>query len=335
MRVINEDALRKHVAAFPDLTQNERAAHFGVSRSCIGYGLRKSLMGGEDPGDGGVLPGTIGAGGGSSSRGTGLLDYLFKGGGGEQGSVGIGDNWLARALPKEKKKGGFFRGIKGWADRGIGEMRGNIAATQGFDWQGLGALFGSTSTGSLAAGLSTVASPFVLTSAAAMGAEALGHSADVLTATSGTGNWFTQSFKDIGYFLGDTFSFDNPWNDRLARKVGARQQIQAAKRHAKQLGHSSAMDLLAEHAQGFEQEVDAMHRRQGAAMGMGDDKTLWRISQSFKRTVDGSVSRKTKDNGLNSHGKGLSRRLSGGSRDVIDPYVVNNRHYRIREFKQS
>ncbi len=41
MRVIDEEALRKHVADFPDLTQKERAAHFGVSAFCIGYGLRK------------------------------------------------------------------------------------------------------------------------------------------------------------------------------------------------------------------------------------------------------------------------------------------------------
>ena len=41
MRVLDEAALKKHVADFPDLTQSERAVHFGVSRSCIGYGLRK------------------------------------------------------------------------------------------------------------------------------------------------------------------------------------------------------------------------------------------------------------------------------------------------------
>ena len=41
MRVIDEEALRKHVADFPDLTQKERAAHFKVSEFCIGYGLRK------------------------------------------------------------------------------------------------------------------------------------------------------------------------------------------------------------------------------------------------------------------------------------------------------
>ena len=41
MRVIDEEALKKHVADFPDLTQKERAAHFGVSEFCIGYGLRK------------------------------------------------------------------------------------------------------------------------------------------------------------------------------------------------------------------------------------------------------------------------------------------------------
>ena len=41
MRVLDEAALKKHVADFPDLTQNERASHFGVSESTIAYGLRK------------------------------------------------------------------------------------------------------------------------------------------------------------------------------------------------------------------------------------------------------------------------------------------------------
>ena len=41
MRVLEEAALKKHVADFPDLTQSERAAHFDVSPSSIGYGLRK------------------------------------------------------------------------------------------------------------------------------------------------------------------------------------------------------------------------------------------------------------------------------------------------------
>ena len=41
MRVLDEAALKKHVADFPDLTQNERASHFGVSESFIAYGLRK------------------------------------------------------------------------------------------------------------------------------------------------------------------------------------------------------------------------------------------------------------------------------------------------------
>ena len=41
MRVIDEEALRIHVAEFPDATQKERAEHFGVSEFCIGYGLRK------------------------------------------------------------------------------------------------------------------------------------------------------------------------------------------------------------------------------------------------------------------------------------------------------
>ena len=41
MRCLDEAALKKHVADFPDLTQNERASHFGVSEASIGYGLRK------------------------------------------------------------------------------------------------------------------------------------------------------------------------------------------------------------------------------------------------------------------------------------------------------
>ena len=41
MRVLDEAALKKHVADLPDLTQNERAVHFGVSESSIRYGLRK------------------------------------------------------------------------------------------------------------------------------------------------------------------------------------------------------------------------------------------------------------------------------------------------------
>ena len=41
MRCLDEAALKKHVADFPDLTQNERASHFGVSESSIRYGLRK------------------------------------------------------------------------------------------------------------------------------------------------------------------------------------------------------------------------------------------------------------------------------------------------------
>ena len=43
MSVLDEaETLRKHVSDFSDLTQNERASHFGVSASSIGnHGLRK------------------------------------------------------------------------------------------------------------------------------------------------------------------------------------------------------------------------------------------------------------------------------------------------------
>ena len=40
-RCLDYQALGQHVADFPDATQNERAAHFGVSRQSIWYGLKK------------------------------------------------------------------------------------------------------------------------------------------------------------------------------------------------------------------------------------------------------------------------------------------------------
>ena len=40
-RKLDPDALRAHVSAFPDQTHVERAAHFGVSAACVGYGLKK------------------------------------------------------------------------------------------------------------------------------------------------------------------------------------------------------------------------------------------------------------------------------------------------------
>ena len=40
-RSIDYDALKQHVAAFPDETLKERAVHFGVSTFCIGYSLKR------------------------------------------------------------------------------------------------------------------------------------------------------------------------------------------------------------------------------------------------------------------------------------------------------
>ncbi|RKU09004.1 hypothetical protein C6501_15770 [Candidatus Poribacteria bacterium] len=40
-RHIDYDALRQHVADFPDSTQMERATHFGVSKNCIWYAFGK------------------------------------------------------------------------------------------------------------------------------------------------------------------------------------------------------------------------------------------------------------------------------------------------------
>ena len=38
---LDPEALTEHVKKFPDSTQKERAAHFGVSQRCICYGLKK------------------------------------------------------------------------------------------------------------------------------------------------------------------------------------------------------------------------------------------------------------------------------------------------------
>ena len=38
---LDPEALAEHVKKFPDSTQKERAAHFGVSQRCICYGLKK------------------------------------------------------------------------------------------------------------------------------------------------------------------------------------------------------------------------------------------------------------------------------------------------------
>lgn len=43
-RRLDWEALRAHVAQQPDLTQKERARHFGVSRHCIWYALRQMGM---------------------------------------------------------------------------------------------------------------------------------------------------------------------------------------------------------------------------------------------------------------------------------------------------
>ena len=40
-RLLDPVALAEHVKAHPDQTLDERARHFGVSKSCIAYGLRR------------------------------------------------------------------------------------------------------------------------------------------------------------------------------------------------------------------------------------------------------------------------------------------------------
>ena len=40
-RLLDPIALSEHVKAHPDHTLKERARHFGVSESCVGYGLQR------------------------------------------------------------------------------------------------------------------------------------------------------------------------------------------------------------------------------------------------------------------------------------------------------
>lgn len=40
-RLLDPVALAEHIRAHPDQTPDERARHFGVSKSCIAYGLRR------------------------------------------------------------------------------------------------------------------------------------------------------------------------------------------------------------------------------------------------------------------------------------------------------
>ena len=42
-RCLDYEALKQHVADFPDATQQERAAHFGVSKHGIWYALKNSI----------------------------------------------------------------------------------------------------------------------------------------------------------------------------------------------------------------------------------------------------------------------------------------------------
>lgn len=250
----------------------------GVS---LGDVVRKTLFGGEETGGGGLPAGTQGAGG-SNTQGGFSFGNLF---GGNAPSAPTGDNWLARALPKKQESKGMFSGLGNWWDGVKGNMSANMEMSKVSNIQQLASHASNLyqhsddsrerGLGSFGARMLSVASPQgFLKEAAFMGAEALATVADGLTATSGTGNWFTQSGKDIWGFLGDTFSFDNALNDRMARKVGAKQQIQRARKQAERMGHSSAMDILSEHAKGFSEEVDALHRRQGVSMGVAGDKEL-------------------------------------------------------------
>ena len=40
-RSLDPNALKEHVAEFPDQTLSERASHFGVSAFCVSYGLKR------------------------------------------------------------------------------------------------------------------------------------------------------------------------------------------------------------------------------------------------------------------------------------------------------
>ena len=108
-----------------------------------------------------------------------------------------------------------------------------------------------------------------------------------LNDTSGTGNWFTQTAKDIGGFFGDTFGkdswrsvtdffgFDNTWNDEMAYRAGMRHAdyVDLSSPFA-QMGHQSAMDLLEQHNAGFEYAAEDMLRNQVPSSGSGLDQEV-------------------------------------------------------------
>ncbi|MYA99435.1 AAA family ATPase [Candidatus Poribacteria bacterium] len=109
-----------------------------------------------------------------------------------------------------------------------------------------------------------------------------------LNRTSGTGNWFTQTAKDIGGFFSDTFGkdswqgvgdawnsltsvfgFDNTWNDEMAYRAGMRQAEHLdLSSPIVQMGHQSAMDLLELHTTGVEDKAKEIMRDKGR---MNDD----------------------------------------------------------------
>lgn len=104
-----------------------------------------------------------------------------------------------------------------------------------------------------------------------------------LNDTSGTGNWFTQTAKDIGGFFSDTFGkdswkgvgdawdsltgffgFDNDWNDEMAYRAGMRQAEHLdLSSPIVRMGHQSAMDLLELHTTGFEDKAEDILRNRG------------------------------------------------------------------------
>ena len=85
--------------------------------------------------------------------------------------------------------------------------------------------------------------------------------------TFGKDSW--RSVTDLFAGMGDWFSFDHPVNDDIARRASARYVQRQAMTAAEKMGHSSAMDLLEEHAIGFENEVENMQRMEGARYGGG------------------------------------------------------------------
>lgn len=226
------------------------------------------------PSNGGVLNNLIGSG----------IDKLFgtgapQGGSTTQGGGGSGGGFVSDVASNvigdaaKEKAGGWLKDAWNWGKGVLGFGGGGTAAAE----------VGSSATSSVlpssvpkvssiidVAGAPSVGSTTSSTASSAGGSSVLssvGHAIGPLVVAEvgigalqgeDTGGKPTDVLAEIGKTvwggLGDIFSFDNPQNDMVARRVGARLAQRQAMTEARKMGHRSAMDLLTHHAKGFVDE---------------------------------------------------------------------------------